>query len=68
MNSITPGRKADWLETLRRAAAIVEALPVERPCRLCDSFDNGSCRRWSAEIPAAAQGQGCDAFEDAVPF
>lgn len=70
MISLNPNEKAEWLKTLRRAVAIVEALPAVTPCAQCDHFDaaSGHCGRWEAAVPTDAQPVGCDQWVEDIPF
>lgn len=66
---VTPLKQAEMVETLTAALAIVQALPVVRPCAECVNFDafNGRCNHWDDVVPTEAREAGCEEW-DGVPF
>lgn len=51
-----------------QARAVVEQLPVQRPCRACVMFTQDYCAHWEMDVPALAQPDGCDHWEEDIPF
>ena len=64
---LTPQRKADQIQCLRTALAIIEALPTRTPCAECVEFSEGYCSFHKADVPPDFQLQGCPQFTE-VPF
>lgn len=67
---VTPYQKKEMCQTLRDALAIVEALPEDRSCRLCEHFEElrGYCSEWRSNVPSDARAQGCERWESDIPF
>lgn len=65
---LTPDKKWELLAALQRATDIIKALPEDRSCHECLSFEAGNCLRWRAQVPAEAQATGCEQWEPDIPF
>jgi hypothetical protein len=46
----------------------LSAIPVYRACDECIHFSKGHCDQWHADVPAAEQSNGCDAWDEDIPF
>lgn len=66
--NFTPTAKQRAIETLNRALAIVNALPATTPCSGCGQFEDGFCHHWKAKVPVDAQADGCEQWEEEIPF
>jgi hypothetical protein len=69
MNKLLPSQKAHQLKVLGEAMAIVQALPENRSCTACDHLKPAQrCSKFDQDVPADFLEQGCEAFEERVPF
>ncbi len=67
--TMTPAQKSRAINTLTAALSIVQALPEDRACALCENFDDkGNCAKWGAPVPTEAQAAGCDEWSESIPF
>jgi len=66
---LSPPQKAAWLETLRDALRIVEALPAVQRCEDCAKFDKANgCLEFGSMPPAEYQSANDCQSWDVIPF
>jgi hypothetical protein len=66
--TMTPAEKIRSIETLTAAMRIIQALPENRACSGCENFIKGDCAKWGVPVPAEAQSDGCDEWQESIPF
>lgn len=67
--SITPTERRDLVVALRKAADLLDRLPVFTSCTGCDHFrDNDYCQEWRSTVPKDSIDAGCDRWTDPIPF
>ncbi|MCR9090863.1 MAG: hypothetical protein NXI11_05845 [Proteobacteria bacterium] len=68
-HGLTPAERDRMVASLESALAAVRDAEVTTDCRDCAHFESPDhCGMWKAKIPPSAMQQGCDAWEEGVPF
>jgi len=62
------GATAERRDFADQLAAQVEAMSIRRVCSECSHFNNGYCGQWRADVPQTERHNGCDAWDEDIPF
>jgi hypothetical protein len=53
---------------LEESIVVIKSLPENRSCIGCEQFINGYCETWTTEVPKEAVSDGCQEWEEGIPF
>lgn len=59
------------LMNLQSLLVYLESIPCATPCRACNHFDLGTCKKWEITIPDDIKEVGCEEFNfnsQSAPF
>lgn len=65
---LTPSEHRQMVEQMKAFIKMVESQAPEKCCFNCDSFKDGFCNHWQADVPEGEKEKGCNEWVELIPF
>lgn len=65
---LTPSAHREMIASIRATLAVLEANAPAQCCLNCDNYQEGYCTKWSADVPEQHRQEGCERWQESIPF
>lgn len=65
---LTPSEHKLMVSQLEETLSTLKMMPPKKCCLNCDEYNKGHCNQWQAQVPEDKREEGCDQWQERLPF